>query len=144
MDTINKNVSRPITGSSERKVAKLRESSAWLRLAGAYQNRAFFLHKPVHSYPVLYCTSTDRMTSMRPRAYILSVNMKYSCNSIEIPARRRGSERGAGISPLPFPILAHINYCICSKCRRIGCVIARYIFNAGSRNLSFDFILTNL
>ena len=38
------------TGSSEKRAAKLRESSASLRLAGAYQNRAFFLHKPV---PVL-------------------------------------------------------------------------------------------
>ena len=32
-----------------KKAAKLRESSAWFRLAGAYQNRAFFLHKPVRN-----------------------------------------------------------------------------------------------
>ena len=36
-----------ITGSSKRKFAKLRESSALLRLAGAQQNRTFFLHKSV-------------------------------------------------------------------------------------------------
>ena len=36
-----------------KKAAKLRESSAWLRLAGAYQNKAFFLHKPVHTMSAL-------------------------------------------------------------------------------------------
>ena len=38
------------TESSERKVAKLRESSACLRLASSEQNRTFFLHKPVKGY----------------------------------------------------------------------------------------------